>query len=91
VLIGFAGGRIQEIKAAPVLVKNFSVLGLHWGTYVDRRPDLVTTAHDALCQLVADGALRPLVAGTVPFEQAPAALLRLAGGQVVGRLAVAVR
>jgi NADPH2:quinone reductase len=91
VLIGFAGGRIQDIRAAPVLVRNYSVLGLYWALYLERRPDLVDVAHAELSRLIAEGIVRPLVADTVPFEQAPSALARLAGGEIVGRLAVGVR
>ena len=91
VLIGFAGGRIQEIRAAPVLVRNYGVLGLYWALYLDQRPDLCDLAHTEIRRLIAQGAARPLVADTVPFDQAPSALTRLAGGETVGRLAVGVR
>src|SRR4030095_2649573 len=30
-LIGFAGGRIAEAATNPLLLKNFSILGVHWG------------------------------------------------------------
>jgi NADPH2:quinone reductase len=90
VLIGFAGGRMQEMKPGPVLVKNYSVLGLHWALYLDARPDLVTQAHDEIGRLIAQDAVRPLVADVVPFEQAPSALERLWDGQIVGRLAVSI-
>src|SRR3989442_2060085 len=36
-LIGFAGGRIAEAATNRVLLKNFSVLGVHWGLYRQRR------------------------------------------------------
>lgn len=87
VLVGFAGGRVQDVRAGHVLVKNYSVLGLHWALYLQRRPDLVDQAHDELLRLVAGG-LRPLVADVVPWDRAPEALVRLAAGETVGRLAV---
>jgi NADPH:quinone reductase len=87
VLVGFAGGRVQEVRPGHVLVKNYSVLGLHWALYLQRRPDLVDHAHDELLRLVAQG-LRPVVADVVPWERAPEALGRLAAGETVGRLAV---
>jgi NADPH2:quinone reductase len=31
-IIGFAGGRIAEAPTNHVLVKNYSVLGMHWGS-----------------------------------------------------------
>jgi NADPH2:quinone reductase len=36
-VIGFAGGRIAEAATNRVLLKNFSVLGVHWGLYRQRR------------------------------------------------------
>ncbi len=90
VLIGFAGGRMQEMKPGPVLVKNYSVLGLHWALYLEARPDLVTRADTEIGRLIAEGAVRPLVADVVPFEQAPSALERLSDGKIVGRLAVSI-
>ena len=33
VLIGFAGGEIQQARLNHPLVKNYSIIGLHWGLY----------------------------------------------------------
>lgn len=90
VVVGFAGGRVQDVRANHLLVKNYDVLGLHWALYQQRRPDLVDAAHDALTRLAADGAVRPVVADVVPFEDASAAVQRLAGGTTTGRLVVRV-
>ena len=38
VTVGFASGRVPEIKAGHLLVKNISVLGLQWTDYRDRQP-----------------------------------------------------
>jgi NADPH2:quinone reductase len=85
VVVGFASGRIPA-AAGHVLVKNHAVLGLSWGAYLDREPALVRQAHDALLRLYAGGAVRPRIDSAVPFREARAALTRLAGRQVVGKL-----
>ncbi|MBD5785202.1 NADPH:quinone oxidoreductase family protein [Cellulosimicrobium terreum] len=90
VVVGFAGGRIQSVRPEHALVKNYSVLGLHWGLYARVRPELVAEAHDTICALVADGAVRPVVADVVPFEDAAAAVERLGEGTTTGRLVVRV-
>jgi len=90
VVVGFAAGTVQEVRPGHVLVKNYSVLGLHWGLYAQRRPDLVAEAHDALTALVAAGAVEPQVGDVVPFERAPEAIGRLAAGGTTGRLVVRV-
>ena len=90
VVIGFASGEIPSLKANVALVKNFAVLGLYWGLYAERRPDLVAEAHEALTELAARGAIRPVVDEVVPFERAPEAIAKLAGGSTVGRVVVEV-
>ncbi len=89
-VIGFAGGRQQEVRAAHALVKSYGVIGVHWGLYVQRRPQAVHAAHTKILALVESGVVRPVVADVLPYAQAPQALECLASGAVVGRLAVAV-
>ncbi len=88
VLVGFAGGQIQQIAANHALVKNYAVLGLHWGLYRIHLPDLVTRVHDELCGLVRTGAVAPLLGERLAFEDAAAGLSRLAAGVTVGRVTV---
>jgi NADPH2:quinone reductase len=86
VVVGFTGGRIQEVSAGHVLVKNYSVVGLHWGLYRTANPAVVAEAHEALLRLYAEGAIRPLVSERQPLSAAPAALSRLATRQTVGKV-----
>lgn len=90
VVVGFAGGRLPEIRANHLLVKNYSVHGLYWALYQTRRPDLVDAAHGELTRLAAEGAVRPMIGGVVDFENAPEVIDELGGGASVGRLVVRV-
>ncbi|SDL83749.1 NADPH2:quinone reductase [Glycomyces sambucus] len=90
VVVGFASGEVPPVRADHALVKNYSVLGLHWALYQRKRPELVAEAHAALTRLAAEGAVRPVVAETVPFDGAADAVQRLADGTTTGRLVVAV-
>ncbi|WP_297081519.1 NADPH:quinone oxidoreductase family protein [uncultured Demequina sp.] len=90
VVVGFAGGEIQSLPAGHVLVKNYSVLGLHWGMYPGIRPDLVDAARADLARLAEEGAIAPVVDRVVPFDSAPEALTALAGGATVGRVVIEV-
>ncbi|WP_457100081.1 NADPH:quinone oxidoreductase family protein [Microbacterium sp. P5_E9] len=90
VVVGFAGGTIQSLAAGHVLVKNYSVLGLHWGMYPGVRPDLVDVARAELTRLADEEVVRPVVDRVVPFEEAPAALTALAAGGTVGRVVIEV-
>ena len=54
-IIGFAGGEISSAPLNHVLIKNYSVVGLHWGLYQIKDPRLVRDCHVELTKLVADG------------------------------------
>ena len=90
VVVGFAGGQIQAVNAGHALVKNYGVLGLHWALYAQRRPELVDAAHVELTRLVDAGQVRPVLGEVVAFEDAPAAVQKLADGTTTGRLVVRV-
>lgn len=90
VVVGFASGEVPPVRANHALVKNYSMLGLHWALYQQIRPELVRQAHDELVRLAEAGAIAPVAGGVVDFGDAPAAIQELAGGQTVGRLVVRV-
>ncbi|HEX5497541.1 MAG TPA: NADPH:quinone oxidoreductase family protein [Mycobacteriales bacterium] len=85
-VIGFAGGRIPQVAAGHVLVKNYSVVGVHWGLYRRHDPDYVRSVHDALARLYAQGAIEPLVGLELPLDRAPEALRALADRATVGKV-----
>jgi NADPH2:quinone reductase len=88
VVVGFAGGKVTEVQLNHVLLKNYSIIGLHWGLYRAQDPKLVRRAHDDLCNLVEAGGVRPVVSERLPFEEAAQGLARLAKGETVGRVTV---
>ncbi|MGW5352356.1 NADPH:quinone oxidoreductase family protein [Streptomyces sp. NPDC004031] len=87
VVVGFAGGTVQTPALSHALVKNYSILGLHWGLYATRDPESVRAAHTELTALAAAGTVRPLVASR-PLSDAPSAVQSVADGRTVGRLAL---
>ncbi|WP_329407504.1 NADPH:quinone oxidoreductase family protein [Streptomyces sp. NBC_00704] len=88
VVVGFAGGTIPSPALNHALVKNYSILGLHWGLYNTRNPKLVQHCHEQLTELAARGAIRPLVSERVALDGAAAAVQRVADGVTTGRIAV---
>ena len=85
-VIGFAAGRIPQALASHVLVKNYAVVGVHWGLYLAKQPEVVPETHAALVKLWQRGAVDPLVSSTFPFEEAPAALGALASRGTTGKV-----
>ncbi|MFF5439430.1 NADPH:quinone oxidoreductase family protein [Streptomyces achromogenes] len=88
VVVGFAGGTIPAPALNHALVKNYSILGLHWGLYNTKNPELVRHCHEQLTELAARGAVKPLVSERVPFAGAAGAVQRVADGVTTGRIAV---
>ncbi|MEW2382695.1 NADPH:quinone oxidoreductase family protein [Micromonospora sp. NPDC047707] len=85
-VVGFAGGRIQSAALNHALVKNYSIVGLHWGLYHRYDPAAVGECHRALTALADQGAVRPLVSERLPLAGAAEGIQRLADGVTVGRV-----
>jgi len=88
VVVGFASGSIPSPALNHALVKNYSILGLHWGLYNTKNPKLIQHCHEQLTDLAARGAIKPLVSERVPLSGAAAAVQRVADGVTTGRVAV---
>ncbi|MGW0363680.1 NADPH:quinone oxidoreductase family protein [Streptomyces sp. NPDC002990] len=88
IVVGFASGTIPAPALNHALVKNYAVLGLHWGLYATREPASVPACHAELTRLAADGVIKPLVTERVPLAGAADAVQRLADGATTGRLVV---
>lgn len=90
VIIGFASGRIPDIKANYLLLKNISVSGLQWSDYRQRTPERVAEVQQELMRLYLAGALRPHVMKTYPLEQFAEAAAVMAAGKAVGKIVLTV-
>ncbi|MEU5001849.1 NADPH:quinone oxidoreductase family protein [Streptomyces sp. NPDC021622] len=88
IVVGFASGVIPTPALNHALVKNYSVLGLHWGLYNAKDPQAILRCHEELTQLAAKGAIKPLISERVPLGDAAAAVQRVADGITTGRVAV---
>lgn len=88
VTVGFSSGERPQCAVNRVLIKNVSVVGLHWGLYASERPDLVAEVHQRLRELVERGAVRPLIFGEYPMEDVPSLMEKVAAGRTWGRAVV---
>jgi NADPH:quinone reductase len=86
VVVGFASGDIPSAALNHVLVKNYDILGLHWGLYEERNPAAVIACQAELTGLAAAGLIRPLITERLPLADAPDGLRRLAAGSTAGRI-----
>jgi NADPH2:quinone reductase len=85
-IIGFASGRVPAPALNHVLIKNYSIVGLHWGLYVSKEPGAIKDCHDQLLKLAADGAIKPLVSERLGLADVIDGLERLAAGTTIGRV-----
>ncbi|MFE2498703.1 NADPH:quinone oxidoreductase family protein [Streptomyces scopuliridis] len=88
VVVGFASGAIPTAALNHALVKNYSIMGLHWGLYNTKDPAAVAGCHRELTALAARGAIKPLISERVPMKDAADAVQRVADGITTGRVVV---
>ena len=87
-VIGFTSGRIPEHPTNHALLKNYSVVGVHWGASLVRDPSSLHRQWAALCGLFAEGAIDPLVFAEMPFEEAAKGLALLSSRATTGKVVV---
>ncbi|KAF2268346.1 zinc-binding alcohol dehydrogenase-like protein [Lojkania enalia] len=92
-VIGFAAGDIEKMATNRILLKNVSVVGLHWGMYSTMEPEMVDKVWDGLFELMESGKYK----GTcftdqeyVGLESVPAALKALGGRDSWGKVVVKI-
>jgi len=85
-IIGFTGGRFADARTNHVLIKNYSVVGVHWGLYNVMNPGLVRATHDELVRLFEAGQIDPLISERVTLADVPSALSRLGSRGTHGKI-----
>lgn len=92
-VIGFAAGDIEKVATNRMLLKNISVVGLHWGMYTQNEPETVETVWDGIFKLVSEGKFK----GTcftdkeyIGLETVPAALKALGARETWGKVVVKI-
>lgn len=85
-IIGFAGGAIQTPGLNHALIKNYSIIGLHWGLYKQYNPQAMHECHAELTRLADSGAIKPMISERLPFADVADGIGRLGEGKTVGRI-----
>lgn len=89
-VIGFAGGRIPQIPANILMVKNVDVIGVNWGAYIDRSPEIARDSFAELARWYVEGKIRPYVSDVFPLEQTADAIRHVMGRHAKGKVVVRV-
>jgi NADPH:quinone reductase len=85
-VIGFASGEVPTPGLNHALIKNYSIMGLHWGLYNEKDPGAIRDCHEELTALAEQGVAKPLVSERLGWDQVADGVQRLADGQTVGRV-----
>ena len=86
-VIGFVAG-IPEIATNHVLLKNYSVVGVHWGASLGRDPSSFKKQMSSVVELSGSGEVDPLLHPIYGFESANQALQDIADRKVVGKVVI---
>ncbi len=86
--IGFSSGEIPTAALNHVLLKNYSVVGLHWGLYRKVAPEVVSDTQVLLSDLFISGGVRPHVGAAFDFSELPKAMEALASRSAVGKVVI---
>jgi NADPH2:quinone reductase len=91
VIVGFAAGRIPEVKAGYLLVKNIALIGLQASDYRDREPEKVQRVQERLFALYEQGKVRPHVMASFPLGAYREALATVRDRRVLGKIVLDMR
>jgi len=84
--VGFASGKVPQIPANFLLVKNLSVHGVYWGSYRRRRPELLPGAFEQMFAWWREGRLQPLVSRRFDLAETKQALRQLLERKATGKI-----
>ncbi|AQA24457.1 zinc-binding dehydrogenase family protein [Rhodococcus sp. MTM3W5.2] len=86
IVIGFAGGTIPQPALNHALIKNYSIIGLHWGLYKAYNQQAIDDCHIELTRLADEGAIKPLISERLSLTEVADGIGRLGDGTTVGRI-----
>ena len=85
-VVGFASGDIPSAPANHLLVKNYSVVGVHMGGYKGRMDEVLDDCYSQLWEMVSNGTLDPLVSRELRLEDLVDGLVDLSARKTTGRV-----
>ncbi|KAG0348171.1 hypothetical protein BG004_005827 [Podila humilis] len=91
-VVGFAAGTIEKIPANRILLKNISVVGVHWGAYAKYDPATMAQVWTDLLQMFAEDKLVPVIYEKVyqGLESVKTGLNDLGSRKTYGKAVVAI-
>jgi NADPH2:quinone reductase len=85
-IVGFASGDIPQLPANIALLKEARIVGVWWGTWAARNPDLQIQNMSELAALVSDGVLNPGVTESFALDVFVKAFQRISERRALGKV-----
>ncbi|KAI0547044.1 hypothetical protein F4679DRAFT_378480 [Xylaria curta] len=92
-VVGFAAGSIEKVAMNKVLLKNISLVGIHWGAYSKFETQTIPVVWEGIGKLIEQGKFKGTVFSDKEFvglETVPDALIALGGRESWGKVVVKV-
>ncbi|KAI1652645.1 NAD(P)-binding protein [Daldinia decipiens] len=92
-VVGFAAGSIEKVAMNKVLLKNISLVGIHWGAWTKFQKEGIPVVWDGINKLVEQGKFKGTVFSDKEFiglESIPDALVALGGRETWGKVVVKI-
>lgn len=89
-IVGFASGRIQQVPANLILVKNIAVTGVVFGAQTERDPAFGNSFITEMLEWHAQGRVKPLISKTFPLAEAGEGMKALLSRQNAGKIVLTV-
>lgn len=92
-VVGFAAGTIEKVAMNKVLLKNISLVGIHWGQYAFHEKESIAVVWKGINKLIEQGTFKGTVYTDKEFvglDSIPEALIALGGRESWGKVVIKV-
>ncbi len=89
-VLGFTAGEIPRLPMNLPLLKGASVVGVFWGSFTAREPELAEANLAAVASMIADGTLRPRITEVFTVDEIVDAYDLLVTRTAMGKIVISV-
>ena len=89
-VIGFTSGRIPSAPANLALLKSCDIIGVFWGSFVDRSPNINLENFQRIFEWIEEGKIRPRISMKVTLDNTLEAMKSISERKITGKAIVKV-
>jgi NADPH2:quinone reductase len=89
-VVGFAAGEIPKLAINLLLLRGASLVGVFWGAFAKREPQVQMQNARELWEMFEAGKLKPVVGKVYPLEEGASALTALETRQATGKVVISI-